>query len=337
MESPEDTPESISKSIYLGLILVPILWGTTFIVTKHLTRDYPIFFTTGLRHSIALLGLIPFYNRWKHLNGNIIKAGFLTGGANFFAIILQTYGLQTTTSGKAGFITSLYIILIPIFLWLFYSRKIEKKVIIAVILAFLGLALLMVNPQEFLNSSSQPIISTGDLLITGAAILFAFQLIFTERFVKIKEKESIEKLQEINRDKKKILKKWSQRYHKDKIVEDPIDPILFVMVQLLSISILSFFGSLILQEELGFTQISTNGWLQFWYLGIFGTTVPFYFHNWGQKYISSDKTGIIFATEPIFATLFGIWIDNEPFTWQLAIGGTIILIAIYVVIKKEPV
>jgi len=81
-------------------------------------------------------------------------------------------------------------------------------------------------------------------------------------------------------------------------------------------------------------NITPKNWAKFLYLGIFGTTFPFLFHNWGQKFISSDKTGIIFATEPIWATAFGIWIDKEEFSWRIGVGGILILISIYIVLYK---
>jgi len=314
MEKPQKTQSKVGKEVYLALFLVPLLWGTTFIVTKHLTRGIPIFSLTCIRHCIALIGFIPAFRKLKHANMRIIQAGCLTGGTNFFAIALQTYGLLTTTSGKAGFITSLYIVLIPIFLWMFYGRKIQKKIIIAVILSASGLGLLMLDPKNLANSENSSIFAVGDLYIAGSAVLFAFQLIFTEGFVKEK------RIKEIVESKK--------------LGNDEIDPILFVILQLIAIVLFSFLFSIFFQENIFQLPISkTEGWL-FIYLGILGTTLPFLFHNWGQKFISSDKTGIIFSTEPIFATLFGIWIDREPFSWRLAIGGVLIMVSIMIVLKK---
>ncbi len=60
-----------SKIAIWLLILTTILWGTSFIITKNITKDVPIFLYLGLRFSIALFGFIPFFPHLKKLNKKI--------------------------------------------------------------------------------------------------------------------------------------------------------------------------------------------------------------------------------------------------------------------------
>ena len=63
-------------------------------------------------------------------------------------------------------------------------------------------------------------------------------------------------------------------------------------------------------------------------MGICATTFPFFFQNWGQQYVESTRAAIIFTLEPVFATLFGVLIGNEPISWQFILGGGLIMAGI---------
>ncbi len=122
----------ISKRHNIGslivLILTNVLWGSSFILTKILTNNQiPIFFYIGLRFTIALLGFLPFVFRLKHITKSLLLTSLFTGFLYFFSILFQTYGLQYTTAGKAGFITGLGTVFVPFILFLAFKKPIKKK------------------------------------------------------------------------------------------------------------------------------------------------------------------------------------------------------------------
>jgi len=78
------------------LIVTTLLWGTSFIITKNLTQEVPVFLYLGIRFSIALIGFIPYLVRIKRINKKIILFGTLTGLLYYFAIVFQTLGIQTS-------------------------------------------------------------------------------------------------------------------------------------------------------------------------------------------------------------------------------------------------
>lgn len=107
--------------------------------------------------------------------------GVLFGGAvcGFFLMIactLQQYGIIYTTVGKAGFLTSLYIIIIPIF-GLFLKKKIGANVWIAVVLAMVGMYLLCMTESFSL--------SAGDTLVLICAFVFTFQIMAIDKYAAI--------------------------------------------------------------------------------------------------------------------------------------------------------
>jgi drug/metabolite transporter (DMT)-like permease len=89
----------------------------------------------------------------------------------FGVFITMTYGLENTSASNAGFLVSLSVVFIPIISFAFLKQKIEKKVIVGICFAFLGIALLTLNNELRVGS--------GDLLCILCAILFALHIIVT--------------------------------------------------------------------------------------------------------------------------------------------------------------
>lgn len=157
------------------LLMITVFWGASYILTKIALDVLQPFNLTAVRFIIAfIVSALVFY---KH----ILKAGFETiKYALLLAIILfgvfisMTVGLQYTTASNAGFLVSLSVVFIPILAAMFLKQKIEKKVLIGVCIAPIGIALLTLN--------SQLSVSGGDLLCTLCALLFAIHVVATGVF-----------------------------------------------------------------------------------------------------------------------------------------------------------
>jgi drug/metabolite transporter (DMT)-like permease len=162
----------------LLLILTTILWGTSFIITKNITEDVPIFQYLGLRFLIAFLGFIPLFPRLKNLNKKIFLMGLITGLLYFFGIAFQTYGLSGgTTAGKAGFITGLSTIIVPFLAWLGFKKPIRIRIWFAVILSVVGMAFLLLERETG--------IIIGDILVLICAFFFAFYIVLNDKYVRL--------------------------------------------------------------------------------------------------------------------------------------------------------
>ncbi len=172
------TPSSKQKVIAnLLLVFTTILWGTTFIITKNLTKEVPIFLYLGLRFSLAIFGFLPYFIHIKKINKKIVLYGALTGLIYCFAIIFQTFGLQTTTAGKAGFITGLSTIMVPFLTWFWFKKKLKKRIWLAVIISVIGMALLLLEGESG--------IVDGDFLVLICAVFCAFHIVLTDKFVRL--------------------------------------------------------------------------------------------------------------------------------------------------------
>ena len=164
----------------LQLLFATLIWGCAF-VAQSVGMDHlgPMSFQ-AIRSALAVLALLPvillmdrspgaFLPRWK--DRELWKTGILCGLALFVAQGLQQVGLQYTEPGKAGFITAMYIVLVPV-LGLFLGRRCGLGVWFSVALAVAGLYLLSCVGVTRVN--------IGDILILGSAAAFAVQIVLID-------------------------------------------------------------------------------------------------------------------------------------------------------------
>ena len=158
------------------LFLVALIWGFAF-VAQRIGMDYVGPFTfNAVRFALGGLSLVPLLliTRGKQSKSaslmppagprTLFWVGVLTGGILFAGASLQQIGLLYTTAGKAGFITGLYVVIVPI-LGLFWRQKTDAGTWIGVFLAAIGLYLLSVT-EAFT-------ISFGDFLQLAGAFFWA--------------------------------------------------------------------------------------------------------------------------------------------------------------------
>lgn len=164
----------------LSILLATVIWGSAF-VAQSIGLDHIGPFTfLAIRGSLAvltLLLLISLQNRGSFLNTLTNKrlwlAGIPCGIALFIATGLQQVGLLYTTAGKGGFITSMYLVLVPIF-GLFVRRKPPKTAVLSVVIAAVGL--------YFISGAGLTSINIGDAMMLLCAVAFAVQILLIDRF-----------------------------------------------------------------------------------------------------------------------------------------------------------
>jgi len=157
------------------LIITTIFWGSTFIITKTIIKDVPLFFYLSLRFMIALIGFLPFFIYLKRINKQIIIMGIISGLIYFVAIATQTIGLETTTAGKAGFITGLSTIMVPFLGRIFFKESFRKRAWLAAFISVVGLAFLFLEGEKG--------IILGDIWVLICAIFCALFILYNDKAV----------------------------------------------------------------------------------------------------------------------------------------------------------
>jgi len=176
VDSKYPVPSSKKRIIAIFLLVITtVLWGTSFILTKNITENVPIFLYMGLRFAIAFLGFSPLLLHLKYLNKRIILMSLVTGMIYFFGYAFQTYGLQTTTAGKAGFVTGLSAIIVPFILWFGFKKPLNRRVWIALPFSVLGMTFLLLEGESG--------ISIGDLIVLVSAFFWALFIVYNDKYV----------------------------------------------------------------------------------------------------------------------------------------------------------
>lgn len=172
----------------LMLLITALIWGTAF-VAQSAGMDYVEPFTyNGVRTLIGGIVLIPvilLFDRLKpaeqrlspqeqkKVNKTSVIGGIYCGVILFIASSFQQYGISMTTAGKAGFITALYIVIVPL-MGVFIKKKIPKIIWLCVAIAVLGFYLLCV--KEGFS------VSKGDLLVLCCAVFFSLHIMCIDHF-----------------------------------------------------------------------------------------------------------------------------------------------------------
>lgn len=165
------------------LFLAALIWGVAF-VAQSVGMDYmgPFSFCGGrFLMGSAVLAPIVAVRRIQDQRKQVERAGFrvtITGGvccglALCTATLLQQFGIQYTTVGKAGFITTLYIIIVPI-AGLFLKKRVPGKVWIGAVIAAFGMYLLCMSEKLAL--------SKGDLYVFICALVFSVHILVIDHF-----------------------------------------------------------------------------------------------------------------------------------------------------------
>lgn len=180
-QTPQSTQSTSLRSHQLKydglLVLVTLIWGSTFLVVKETLKLTGPFTYLALSYGIGTLALaIIFHKRLLRITRQEVKSGLTIGIFLFAGYAFQTTGIQYTTVSKAGFITGMYVPLVPLFSFLFLRQRPTVKAMVGVTLSVIGLCLLSINNQFNLD------FGVGEALILGCALAYAIHILMIGKF-----------------------------------------------------------------------------------------------------------------------------------------------------------
>ena len=163
----------------LTLLMVSIIWGSAFVAQRVAGQLGSVYWFNAARYLLAALVVLPFVLRADRAS-TLAKPReqyywmFVAGLLLFVGSALQQVGLVYTTAGNAGFITSLYVVLVPLVLFLFWREKLDWISIVAVALAGVG--------AFFLSTGGQFEGRAGDLIELTGALFWTFHVIVLGKY-----------------------------------------------------------------------------------------------------------------------------------------------------------
>lgn len=168
----------------LLLLLTAFIWGVAFVAQSVGGDAVGCFTFNGVRSLLGAAVLVPVIlvlDRQKKKTDHskqdpkqLLIGGVCCGLLLFAATNFQQVGISYTTVGKAGFLTALYILIVPIF-GIFLKRKVGSKIWLGVVLATIGLYLLCMTSESFS-------LSKGDFLVLICAVIFSLHILVIDHF-----------------------------------------------------------------------------------------------------------------------------------------------------------
>lgn len=277
---------------HLLLVLTTFVWGATFVQIKGALRDVSPLLFNALRMVLASGALLMLH--WPHItkmDRKTVLAGVRVGICLWLGYEFQTTGLRLTTPSKSAFLTSISVVLVPVFLALFWRKSVGRWTLVGVLAAFIGLFLLTV-PGGTAGLGDFRSVNFGDVLTLGCAVAFAFQIIFVGR---------------------------ATQAH-------PFQPIAFLQIATAAVLMVPSVP-LLEHAHIVWTGRLIAALLV---TALLSTTAAFTIQSWAQQFMTATNAALIFALEPVFAWLTAYAVLGEALTIRAAIGAGLIVAGLVV-------
>ena len=172
----------------LTLLLVAIIWGSAFVAQRVAGQLGSVYLFNGARYLLAALVVLPLalrvrgiaplgnasYNPRRGISGEQYTWMFIAGFFLFAGSALQQAGMLYTTAGNAGFITSLYVVFVPVVLFLIWRESFHWMSVVAVVLAGVGAFLL--------STGGRFEVQKGDMIELAGALFWTLHVIVLGKF-----------------------------------------------------------------------------------------------------------------------------------------------------------
>jgi drug/metabolite transporter (DMT)-like permease len=281
------------KKALLLTVAAGFLWGTSFPAIKIGLQYMDAYTFAFLRFLVASLIMLSVSLLTKNFSFHFNKKRLILflGVANGLAYLLQYIGMVFTTASKSSLFINLSAVWVALISLMVLKERLGGKKILGVIASLFGV-LLMTTNLDF-SSLSQGAV-TGDLLVIGAGIVWAFFMVYNKPLVK---------------DNKNM-------------VQSMMWLLLFTLLPLLPTASFSV-GN--------FVSLPLDAWLAIFYTAIFCWVIPYYLWLKGLKHISAVTSSVVLLTEVIVAVAIATLALGEVLTVISGVGAIFIIIAILLV------
>jgi drug/metabolite transporter (DMT)-like permease len=275
----------------LALLLVTLVWGTTFPAMKDLTAYFSPVWIVLVRFALAALLLSPFL--WRGRRDDILS-GVVLGLLLFFCYLFQVEGLALTSSNRNAFISGLSVLVVPL-LGLFAGRWPEPRIGLALVLAVAGLAALCWDGGAWGRGDTLALLgafSFGAYIKVMALRTRAAGRLMTLTAAQVATVALCAAVWLLAREVPRTTIEAGQDYA----------------------NYWSYIGQGLLQ----------HGW-NFAYLGVVATAAIISLQSWGQARSTDNEAAVIYAFEPAAAAFFGFFWLGEAMTARGWLGAALLI------------
>ena len=289
-----------------AILLTTLIWGSTFSVARGVLDHWPPLTYLAVRMPLAALVFAALFPRQVFGASRAAwRAGAILGALMGVGFIGQTTGLLYTTPAKSAFITGITTPLVPVVAYALWRARPSRENLLGIVLASIGGALILA-PAEAAGFNG------GDLITLSTTLLFAGHINLMSAYAGRIDARQLSALQ-ITVAAGVMLVAW------------------------LAVRAAAWgWGAEALPPGLAREAVppvwsGTVAW-QIAYLTLFGTLATFLLWTWGQARMTATHAAVIFSLEPVFATIFAVWMRGAG-EWtggRANLGAALILAGIIV-------
>lgn len=275
----------------LMLILVTLCWGVSYYLMDLSLEDMDPFTLNAHRFLGAFfIAAAISWKKVKTVNKTTLKYSVLVGIALVFVYIGATFGVKYTSLSNSGFLCAMTVVFTPMISRVVFKEKQDRKVVIAVLMCFVGIALLTLKDDFSINMGNLK----GDLLCLMCAFAYAIDLLLTEKAVSHEE----------------------------------VDAYQLGVFQLGVTGVCNLIMAFITEQP--HLPSTPSIWGAVLFLAIFCTGVAFVVQPVAQQYTTAAHTGVIFALEPVFAAVVAVIFAHEILTLKSYFGAFLMVASVIV-------
>jgi drug/metabolite transporter (DMT)-like permease len=281
----------------MALLVVTVVWGTTFPAMKLLSAQLDALQIIWLRFVIALVVLAPL---WWGMRRPERLWGSALGLLLFIAFWLQIEGLARTSSNRNAFVTGLNVLVVPLIAMAFMGRRYGWRLWAACVMACAGMALMFHENEPW---------NLGDTLTLASTVFYALYILALEACA--------------HRTAARPLRATRMAAAQATVMALASTALL----------LLTRGGSMDWLQTLA--SLPVDAWVALLYLGLLASVVVVTLQAWGQQRVDAMRSAIVFGLEPVFAALTAWALLGERLGWA-GLSGAALIVAALVFSQMQP-
>lgn len=284
-----------SRRVDLLLLLVAVVWGSSYLAAKTLTGVVSVPTILSLRFIITAIALGAWW--WMLLrcvpSRREVATGIVLGATQAAVLVLETYGIADTSATNAGLIISLTVVFTPVMEAAAARVPVPRAVFVAGAVAVIGVCLLVSG--DGLHAPR-----TGDGLVLGAALVRSIHVTALARLTRGRQFSSVNLT----------------------LIQAVVCAVVFTAAD----------PSGVVGAVQAFTSAQ---WAAVLYLGLGCSVFAFVVQTWAIRQTSASRASLLMGTEPIWAVAIGASLGNETLTLVAAAGAVLIITGTYLGQRAE--
>ena len=269
------------------LLLVAVVWGTSYGVAKQALVFYPVLGFLALRFGMTFLLLLPSLRQLTQPQGRAaLRAGLPLGAILLAILTCETFGVALTKASNAAFLISLCVVFTPLAEWLLMARRPTAG---AFLMAFVSL-----SGTWLLTYGSSLTFNLGDGLMLAAALLRAVMVCMTKRLTQNRSMSTL--------------------------------TLTAVQSGVVGLGCLLIAG-LFMRGGLPPLPSAAGFWMATLYLVLFCTIFAFFAQNYAVRQSDPTRVSLLMGSEPVFGALFAAFWLGEQLSVLAWVGGALIVAA----------